>query len=444
MKCRILVAEDCPTQAEHLRYLLASAGYQVTLVATGVEGLQQVRRQPPDLIISDIVMPDMDGFDFCRAVKADAATRQIPFVMLTVLREPADVIIGLECGADNFITKPVDNDYLLLRVERILDNRNREGQGTPPVASLVHVGNRRIPVAAAKEQLVELLLAIVHQLGQVKQQLVESRRLGEQYETELGWVKRIMEALEKNRLRLYYQPILDLRNHRVTRHELLLRMLMPDGAVVPPGAFLHVAEKSGIIQQVDRWVLRQAFALLERASKTGQGLRLTVNLSGRSLVGSDLLRTVEHELRTRKVDPADLTFEVTESGVITNRDEAVHVITALRNLGFRFALDDFGVGFSTFDCLKQLPLDGVKIDGSFIRNLARSPVDQRLVKAIVEVAKALGKQTVAEFVGSQDTMDLLVQYGADFAQGYYVGRPAPHLSGSDMSGCQGGTGQRKR
>lgn len=442
MKRRILVAEDSPTQAEHLRYLLETAGYQVTLAASGVEGLQQVRREPPDLIISDVVMPDMDGFDFCRAVKANAATRHIPFVILTVLNEPADVIIGLECGADNFITKPFDDDYLLLRVERILDNLDREGQGMQTAESLVHVGNRRIPVAAAKEQIVELLLAIVQQLGQVNHQLVESRRLGEQYEEELGWVKRIMEAMEKNRLLLYYQPIFDLRNHRITHHELLLRMLTPDGEVIPPGAFLHVAEKTGIIQQVDRWVLRHAFSLLESAPKAGQDLRLTVNLSGRSLVGSDLLRTVEHELHTRKVNPADLTFEVTESGVITNRDEAVHVITALRNLGFRFALDDFGVGFSTFDYLKQLPLDYVKIDGSFIRNLAQSPVDQRLVKAIVEVAKALGKQTVAEFVGSQDIMDLLVQYGVDFAQGYYIGRPAPRLTGGDIPGYRGGTGQR--
>jgi diguanylate cyclase (GGDEF)-like protein len=242
-------------------------------------------------------------------------------------------------------------------------------------------------------------------------------------ESRIGWHQRIHEALEQNLFVLHAQPIFDLRTSEVTQYELLLRVVEPDGTVVLPGAFLDIAERSGLIQSIDRWVVTQAIHLMATAGLNGERMRLEVNLSGKSFADHELLPLIERELATANVDPADLVLEVTETAAIANLDEARRFVQKLKGLGCGFALDDFGVGFSSFAHLKYLPVDYLKIDGSFIRDLPRSQVDQHLVRAIVSVAHALGKKTIAEFVGDDETLRLLREYGVDYAQGFHVGPP---------------------
>jgi diguanylate cyclase (GGDEF)-like protein/PAS domain S-box-containing protein len=240
-----------------------------------------------------------------------------------------------------------------------------------------------------------------------------------------SWPERIRTALEDNRLILYVQPILDLRTNEISQYELLVRMIGEDGEVLPPGAFLGSAERVGLIQQIDAWVARSAIRLIDQHRRAGRELRLEVNLSGRTMGDPGLLEAIAGELEAALIDPANVIFEVTETAAIASMDDAREFASALTELGCRFALDDFGAGFSSFYYLKYLPLDFLKIDGDFITNLAGSPTDQAVVKAIVELSRSLGKQTIAEFVGDAPTLELLREYGVDYGQGYHIGRPQP-------------------
>lgn len=425
MQRRILVVDDSPTQVEHLRLLLEQHGFRVDTAANGRQALARVQSAPPDLIISDVLMPEMDGFALCQQIKSDPASRQIPFVLLTVLNSPVDVLLGFERGADNFITKPFADDYLLQRVRRVFANVDLARRQRHRLESRVRVGDRQITVAADKEQIVELLVAILEDLNRVSGRLVESQRMVEEYLDRLNWIERTRRALEEDRcaFTLHFQPVLDLAANQIAYHEVLLRMVDEDGQVVLPGRFLAIAEQTGVIRQIDRWVIRQAIQLLAHHHRTGRPLRLSINLSGHSVADREVLNTIETALSITGVNPACLAFEITESALIANMDAGSEFITSLRARGCRVAVDDFGVGFTSFQYLKNLPVDLLKVDGSFIRDLSRQHVDRRLVKAMVEMAGALGIWTIAECVEEAETLQVVRDLGIDFAQGYHIGRP---------------------
>ena len=235
------------------------------------------------------------------------------------------------------------------------------------------------------------------------------------------WSARVREALENERFVLHAQPIVEIASGDATRHELLIRMVDEHGHLVPPAAFLPTAERFGLIEPLDDWVAGQAIDILAERPQ----LTLEVNLSGRSIGSEALLDAIERRLADTGADPSRLIFEVTETTAIANMDAAHDFARALRALGCKFALDDFGAGFGSFSYLKHLPVDYLKLDGDFIRGLPESPTDQLLVRAIVDVARGLGQQTIAEFVGSQACYELLADLGVDFAQGFWLGEPRP-------------------
>lgn len=242
-------------------------------------------------------------------------------------------------------------------------------------------------------------------------------------DSRLSGEKLIREALARGRFVLHAQPILDLKSNTIVQFEILLRMLGANNELLPPAAFLATAERFGLIRSIDRWVVRQSIKLMGRQQKIGNGIRLSVNLSGKSLGDFELTTLIENELGENDVDPKHLTFEITETTAIADTERAKIFAIALKQIGCRLALDDFGVGFSSFHKLKTLPVDYLKIDGSFIRELPQNKVDQHLVRAMVEVARALRKRTVAEFVGSAETLELIRQAGVDFGQGFHIGKP---------------------
>ena len=198
-----------------------------------------------------------------------------------------------------------------------------------------------------------------------------------------------------------------------------------DGEHVTPATFLYIAERFGLVQEIDSWVVRHAIALVAEQARRGRRLQLEVNLSGLSLTSPEVIATIECELRESQIDPSCLTFEITETAAIVNIQKARSFAERISELGCGFALDDFGAGFGSFYYLKHLPFDLLKIDGEFIRNLTDSTKDQVVVKSLASIATELGKQTVAEFVEDDATLDLLRLYGVDFAQGYGIGRPRP-------------------
>jgi len=238
--------------------------------------------------------------------------------------------------------------------------------------------------------------------------------------------ERIRLALEENRLILHCQPILDLNRNEICQYEILLRLPGEHrGEPLPPSAFLYTAERFGLIQAIDGWVVQEAIALIAEHERMGVKLVLNVNLSGKSIGDRKLAALIEETLAEAGIDPSRLNFELTETAAIANLEEAKAFASRMRGRGCQFALDDFGAGFGSFYYLKNFPFDYLKIDGDFIRGLARSPIDQLVVEAIVSIARGMGKRTVAEFVADEETVQLLRKIGVDCAQGYYIGVPRP-------------------
>jgi EAL domain-containing protein (putative c-di-GMP-specific phosphodiesterase class I) len=242
----------------------------------------------------------------------------------------------------------------------------------------------------------------------------------------LTWAERIRDALDRDDgFVLHMQPILDLATDQISHSELLLRMRDEYGNLIAPSAFLPAAERFGLIHAIDRWVVRRAIEMIAEGGEAGR-LPVSVNLSGDSVVGDPhLLEMIEREIKQCSVDPSMLIFEVTETAAIANMPEATAFARRVNELGASLALDDFGTGFGSFYYLKHLPVGYVKLDGEFIQNLPQSEVDAHMVNAIVGIAQGLGIKTVAESVSDEETIQVLRRHGVDYAQGFYVGRPAP-------------------
>ena len=234
---------------------------------------------------------------------------------------------------------------------------------------------------------------------------------------------RIREAISEGRLSLDSQPILDLRSGQVERHELLLRMTENGGRALPAAAFIRAAEKAGMVQELDRWVVGQALGLLAERAAAGEPISVHINISGASFTDFSVLEYIERKLDEGEADPARITFEITESAAITNFDTAASFADRLSEFGCQVAIDDYGAGCGPFYYLKHLPFDMIKIDGDFVRDLPRNDADQLTVLAIVQIARGLGKRTIAGFVQDDETANMLRDYGVDMAQGFHLGRP---------------------
>jgi diguanylate cyclase (GGDEF)-like protein/PAS domain S-box-containing protein len=239
------------------------------------------------------------------------------------------------------------------------------------------------------------------------------------------WAEEIRSALDQDRFQLYCQPIVDLRTGVVAQHELLLRMRSQSDEILAPSSFLPVAERFDLVQAIDRWVLGQAVRLIGERRRGGSPIRVSVNLSGRSMGDPALTSYIRKELGRGPAQADDLVLEVTETAATANMDHARSFAERIGRIGCRLALDDFGSGFGSFYYLKYLPVNYLKIDGEFVRKLGSGRIDQEVVRAIVSLAGSVGTRTIAEFVGDQPTLDLLSDYGVDYAQGFHVGAPRP-------------------
>jgi PAS domain S-box-containing protein len=236
---------------------------------------------------------------------------------------------------------------------------------------------------------------------------------------EIEWFDEIKKALTEDRFVLYAQPVISLATGSTFKHELLLRMLTSDGEVIEPAQFLPVAEKFGLISDIDEWVITHGFDI------AATGGRIAINLSAPSMVRLDILLHIERELARTGVPPGDITFELTETAVMQDLEEGRRFAERLVALGCSFALDDFGTGYASLTYLRELPITYVKIDGRFVNKITQNESDSSMVEAIVQMARTLGKTTIAEGIEDEDTLSKLRGFGVDLGQGYYIGRPGP-------------------
>ena len=246
---------------------------------------------------------------------------------------------------------------------------------------------------------------------------------------EMQWVSRINQAFEKDRLRLYCQAIVPVKERAGAAHyEVLLRMVDEDGRDVPPLAFIPAAERYNLMPAIDRWVVSHVFAFLAEhfPEREGGALPLiSINLSGSTLSDDSFPVFLRAQFDRYSVPAAGICFEITETAAIANLSRAVRFMSELKRIGCRFSLDDFGSGLSSFAYLKNLPVDFLKIDGSFVKDMAKDPIDCAMVEAINKVGHVMGIETIAEFVENDLTLGMLKTIGVDYAQGYGIGRPMP-------------------
>ncbi len=248
----------------------------------------------------------------------------------------------------------------------------------------------------------------------------ESQRAPERPQTTTA---RIRDAITHNRFRLHTQPIRSLASGGIERYELLLRMAGENGTLLPAASFIEAAERSGMVQELDRWVVARALELLAAREREGHPVSLHVNLSGVSLTDLSVLEFIERKVDEGGADPSRCTFEITRTTPVEDYDTAIGFADRLTELGCQVAIDDYGASFSPFHHLKRLPFDLIKIDGEFVRDMPRSDADQLTVQAIVQIARGLGKETIAEYVQDDTTAEMLREYGVDMAQGFHLGRP---------------------
>jgi diguanylate cyclase (GGDEF)-like protein/PAS domain S-box-containing protein len=287
---------------------------------------------------------------------------------------------------------------------------------TPTVASVMSAAD--VACYAAKDQ------------GRNRVQLYKPDDVPERHR-EMHWVGKLTRACDEGRFELYYQPIVATAAAPAEREhfELMLRLRDESGALVTPAEFIPAAERYNVMPSIDRWVVRQALdRVVYRGDSGVKPYTVAVNLSGTSLNDERFLEFLIAELSTRELAPGTMCFEITETAAIANLGNVVHFMRELKARGCHFALDDFGSGLSSFMYLKTLPVDYLKIDGQFIENVTRDPVDRSMVEAISQVGKAMGIQTIAERVESAEVLAELGRLGIGFAQGFHIAKPQPTSS----------------
>ena len=255
----------------------------------------------------------------------------------------------------------------------------------------------------------------------------------EQMHMRLKWKEKILAAIKDDRFTPWYQPIMGLSDNNVTHYEVLARMIDLDGSIILPGPFIDIAERFGLVGAISRAIFTKAFALQSELEKKGSAHKFCLNVSGKELGDREFLYFLKSSIFEHGLNPENLIFEITETASIHDLDKAMSFISALKEIGCRVALDDFGIGFTSFLYLREMQVDYIKIAGSFIKALDQNLNDQLFVKAITEVARGMNIKTIGEFVETDGILEYLRKFGVDYAQGYLIGRPAPAITGSALS-----------
>lgn len=377
-----------------------------------------------------LVVADLDNFKYVNDTLGHRAGDQLICGIARVLRDrlrSTDVLARL--GGDEFAVLLPGTDlaaaYKLAEELRAAVHDYKTVLNRQTVRCTLSIGVVALGGSSAEDTLAAADLAMYAAKRQGRDRVSLAGADSRDYQTHLTWSERLHDALEHGRFELYAQPVIEIATGAVRQHELLLRMHDEHGQILAPAEFVYTAERLGIIRDIDRWVAGEAIRLL--AADTNPANSYAVNVSGVSMGDEGLFRAIEGGLGDG-LDPSRLTFEITETAAIADFDLARDFVGHLERLGCSTALDDFGAGFGSFSYLKRLPVDYIKIDGDFVSALPGSSSDKALVKAIVDVAHGLGKQTVAEHVASSQALALLRSFGVEYAQGFYLGRPVPATS----------------
>ena len=553
---RVMMVDDDALMTDTVQAYLEEAGYTSFICTNDPRNaLETARQESPDLLLLDLVMPNVSGFDVLRAIRADPDLKYLPVIVLTAATEPENKLKALELGASEFLAKPVDSSELVLRVRNSLvfkiyhdhlaysdtvtglPNRKIFMRGLeaaiqrasfePTTFALLHVDLDRFKqindtlghfvgdellrstaerlntslrggdlMSRVRKSEAEVLartggdeftillpkLVSTHNAEQVARRLMKTisapfevgerelfltasvgiavfpgdganaemllnnaesamyqakengRNRSEFYRDELNSAtlhrldleSQLHRALERNELRLYYQPKVDIATDRIKAAEALLRWQHPQLGLVSPGEFIGIAEESGLIVPIGDWVIQEACRQgAEWAQRGIDGLTIAVNVSSYQVAGDRLLGIVRHALDSTGFRSSCLVLELTESMLMRNPEDSLRLLAALKEVGPLLSIDDFGTGYSSLSYLKRFPLDELKIDRSFVSGIPGDETDVSIVRAILALAESLGLKTVAEGVETQPQLGALRALGCDTYQGYLCSTPQP-------------------
>ncbi|NVZ39062.1 EAL domain-containing response regulator [Pseudomonas sp. 21615526] len=395
----LLIVDDEIQVRKLLETLLRHEGYQTVSAASGEEALQLVAQRPPDLILLDIMMPGMDGYEVANQLKGNQATANIPIIMLSALSESSARLSGLETGAEEFISKPVERVELWLRVRNLL--------------RLKAHGDRLKNHSQLLEQ-------------QLQHHQNESSRLNVHDLARLDLEKALRLAVEREEFVLHYQPKVELANGQVCALEALLRWDRPGYDAVSPAVFIPILESQGLIVTLGRWVIDNVCRQIAAwQSGTVGAVEVSVNVSGHQLIEGDLIADIAQSLAQAGVEAHWLEVELTEGSLMENTQHTIASLQRLRAMGVKISIDDFGTGYSSLAYLRRFPIDTLKIDIAFIREVTSNPQDAAITRTIIELAHSLKLRVVAEGVETQAQLEFLREAGCDQIQGYLFSRPLP-------------------
>lgn len=379
---------------------------------------------------------DLDQFkvvnDTCGHTAGDEMLRQISSVLQRVIRH-RDTLARL--GGDEFgvlmeYCSLDDAHRVATSLQKAIQDYNFAWEGH---TFKVGVSIGLVPITETIPSLTELLkeadaacyMAKDKGRNRIHVYHAEDSEIAERH-GEMQWVERLYQALDKDRFCLYAQTIASLNDDEDIHYELLIRMIDEKGEMIPPNAFLPAAERYNLISRIDLWVIEKTFSLLQENPDFLDSITFcSINLSGPSLTDPNILDFIIELFDSSKIDGNKICFEITETAAIINLNNATKFISKLKNLGCRFALDDFGSGLSSFAYLKNLPVDYLKIDGMFVKDIVDDPIDHAMVKSINEIGHVMGTKTIAEFVENDVIKGMLKEIGVDYAQGYGIGKPEP-------------------
>jgi diguanylate cyclase (GGDEF)-like protein len=544
----ILIAEDQPTAALFLQRMLEKMGHQVIIAADGEAALRKVEQGEAQILISDWMMPGVDGLQLCRRIRSAGGDRYTYIILLTSRDRREDRLEGLRAGADDFLTKPTYPDELVLRLEiaeRILAvhdhlaqqnvelayqathdgltglpnrsylqgelDRRMNGRSTEGPAALLlidldrfkeindslghHCGDLLLRALAPRlrdvvrdsgtaariggdefgvflpgadcagaVRVAEAILAALRQPMVIKGQTLDvgasigialcpghaddpiamlqcadiamyaakRSRVGclvyapdrpEFQPVRVALIGELRRGIEQNQLMLHYQPKINLRTRAIEGVEALVRWLHPRDGLLPPDQFIELAEETGLIKPLTLWALHTALLQCRVWHQEGLALNVAVNLSADVVREPDLVGMIVANLQNSGALPGWLTLEITESAIMADPTNAKLMLTRLRGMGVRIAIDDFGTGYSSFAYLKDLPVDEIKIDQSFVHELTAVGPNACIVKSVIDLGRNLGLKVVAEGAEDLKTVELLESLGCDCVQGFYFSQP---------------------
>ena len=382
-----------------------------------------------------LMLLDLDQFrdinDLQGHQQGDRLLQQVSRLLRKELRD-SDIIARL--GGDEF--------GILLKTDRLDAIQNAAQRCCDALRGIsIEQGNTQLPVSTS----IGIALSPAHGtsmeelLGNADIAMYEAKSRGrsawhlydgdtpyrERIHERAFWDTHVRSALSSTSLEMHFQPIMDIKSNTIVHHEALLRLRDQSGDFLSTPELINAAERGGMIHQLDELVVEQVIGHLAELDTPKVKVRFALNLSGLSFQNPRLIEHIQQVLKRHKVKPAQVIFEITETAALADITSAIDTMNAIKALGCRFALDDFGVGFSSLYYLKKLPIDFVKIDGSFVQNIHKDKEHQVIIRALVDVARAFRLKTIAEFVEDEQTLDMLRVLGVDYAQGYHIDRPLP-------------------